>query len=142
MSTYNEHDIVVQYADHKGGGDSGQLVIDEVELTESSDNRVRHGIGNPDPSSIEKGNSTYTFSTTTMLNDAAVQALKNIKRGDAVAQAIYVMHTDDDGNINYKEKASGMVPNDITETVSDGGDTNVSIDADLMGLDLSGTAAQ
>lgn len=138
--TYNEHDIVVRYAEEKGGGDAGQLVIDEVELNEASDNRVRHGIGNADPSSIEKGNNTYTFSTTTMLNNAAVSALKNIKRGDAVAQEVYVMHKDGD-TITYKEKASGMVPNDITESSSDGGDTTVSIDADLMGLDLSGSAA-
>jgi hypothetical protein len=139
--TYNENDIIVKYGGKKGGGDAGQLVIDEVELNEASDNRIRHGIGNQDPSSIESGNNTYTFSTTVMLNDAAVAVLKDIKKGDRSTKAVYVRHNGDSETV-YKEKADGMVPNDITETVSDGGDTSVSIDADLLGLDLSGIDEQ
>jgi len=132
MGHTNEIDLVVKYADEKGGGADGQLIIDDVELSRSRDNRVRHGIGNEDPSEIEKGNKTYTFSTTAFMNSAAARALERIYEGDAEEQAVYVR---DDGV--FKDKAEGMVFNDLTTSASDGGDTTVSIDADLLGLNLS-----
>jgi len=140
--TYNEQDLVVRYAKEKGGGEDGQLVIDDVELSETSDNRIRHGIGQQDPTSIEQGNKTYTFSATTMLNDAQVRALKRIDNGEARASSVYVLHTDSDGTITYKEQAEGMVTNDVTRQASDDGDVSVSIDADLFGLELSGSASE
>lgn len=129
MAHTNELDIVVKYAGEKGGSSDGQLVIDDVELQRSRDNRVRHGIGNEDPQHIERGNRTYNFSTTSFMNSAAARALERIDDGDAVAQEIYVR----DGDV-FKDKASGMVFNDLTTSSSDGGDTTVSIDADLLGL--------
>jgi len=130
MAHTNEIDLVVKYAEQKGGGPDGQLVIDDVELSTSRDNRVRHGIGNEDPQYIEKGNKTYTFSTTAMMNDAAAQALVRIDNGDAEADAIYIR---DDGV--FEGQANGMVTNDVTTSASDDGDTTVSIDADLLGVD-------
>lgn len=128
----NEVDLVVKYADAKGGGDDGQLIIDDVELSRSRDNRTRHGIGNEEPQEIEKGNKTYTFSTTCYMNRAAANAMKRIHDGQALTDAVYVR---DDGI--WKERADGMVTNDVTTSASDGGDTTVSVDADLLGLDLS-----
>jgi hypothetical protein len=128
----NEIDLVVKYANEKGGGTDGQLIIDSVELERSRDNRVRHGIGNEEPQQIEKGNKTYTFSTTTYMNSAAASALKRIYEGGAETQAVYVR---DDGV--FKDKASGMVFNTLTTSASDDGDTTVDIDADLLGLDLT-----
>ena len=130
MAHTNEIDLVVKYAEQKGGGPDGQLVIDDVELSTSRDNRVRHGIGNEDPQYIEKGNKTYTFSTTAMMNDAAAQALVRIDNGDAEADTIYIR---DDGV--FEGQANGMVTNDVTTSASDDGDTTVSIDADLLGVD-------
>lgn len=141
-TTTNELDLVIKYAEEKGGATDGQLVIDDVELNRARDNRTRHGIGNEDPQRIEKGNKTYTFSTTAFMGDASVRALKRLERGDAEQKDVYVMSTDDDENTQWKETASGMVWNDLTESSSDGGDTTVSIDADLLGLDLSGTAVE
>lgn len=128
----NEIDLVVKYATMKGGGDDGQLIIDDVELSRSRDNRVRHGIGNEDPQEIEKGNKTYTFSTTTLMNKTAAEALERIYEGDAETDGLYVR----DSGV-FKDKASGMVFNDLTTSSSDDGDTTVEIDADLLGLDLS-----
>ena len=129
MANTNELDLVVKYANKKGGGTDGQLVLDDVELNESRDNRIRHGIGNEDPQYIEKGNKEYTFSTTAMLNDAAASALKNIENGDAETQEIYIK--DDDV---LTGQAGGMVFNDLTVSSSDGGDTTVAVDADLTGI--------
>ena len=128
MSTSNELDLVVKYAGQKGGG-SGQLVIDDVEISQSRDNRVRHGIGNEDPQNIEKGNRTYTFSTTTMMSSSAASALKDIDEGNAETQEVYIK---EDGV--WEETASGMVFNDLTTSASDDGDVTVSIDADLLGV--------
>ncbi len=128
MSTTNELDLVVKYAGQKGGG-SGQLVIDDVEFGQSRDNRVRHGIGNSDPQNIEKGNRTYTFSTTTMMSPSAVEALKNIDDGTAETQEVYIKE-----NGEWEETASGLVFNDLTTSASDDGDVTVSIDADLLGV--------
>ena len=130
MSTINETDLLVKYADAKGGGSDGQLIIDDVELSQSRDNRVRHGIGNQDPQNIEKGNRTYTFSTTTHMNETAIKAIRRIDSGEAETQAIYMKV---DGV--FSEEATGMVFNDITTSSSDGGDTTVSIDGDLLGIE-------
>jgi len=130
MAYTNEIDLVVRYANEKGGGADGQLVIDDVELSISRDNRDRVGIGNEDPQYIEKGNRSYTFSTTAMMNDAAARALRRIERGDAETQEIYIRDED-----VFTEKAGGMVFNDLTVGASDGGDTTVDIDADLLGID-------
>lgn len=132
MEHTNEVNLVVRYADHQAGGETGQLVIDDVSLTQSRDNRNRHGIGNDDPQWIEKGNNTYTFSTTAFLSDASAAALKRIERGDAVSDAIHITDT---GTGNTLGKASGMVFNELTVESSDGGDSTVSIDADLPGVD-------
>lgn len=127
--TTNELDLVVKYAGQKGGGDDGQLIIDDVELSESRDNRTRHGIGNEDPQTIERGNKTYTFSTTCFMNEAASDAIKAIKNGDALTEAVYIR---DDGV--FTGKSNGFVFNDLTVSSSDGGDTTVAIDADLLGV--------
>jgi hypothetical protein len=129
----NEIDLVVKYANEKGGSTDGQLIIDSVELERSRDNRVRHGIGNEEPQEIEKGNKTYTFSTTTYMNSAAARALERIFDGAAETQAVYVV----DNEAPWKEKASGMVFNSLTTSASDDGDTTVDIDADLLGLEFS-----
>lgn len=136
MAHTNELDLIVKYADKKGGGSDGQLIIDDVELESSRDNRPRHGIGNGDPQVIEKGNSTYTFSTTAFMNSAAAKALKNIDNGDAETQAVYIR--DDEV---FKGKASGMVFNTLNVSSSDGGDTTVQIDADLTGIDWTDESA-
>jgi hypothetical protein len=130
MSTINETDLLVKYADKKGGGSDGQLIIDDVELSQSRDNRIRHGIGNEDPQNIEKGNRTYTFSTTTHMNATAIDAIRNIDNGDAETQTVYMKV---DGV--FSEEATGLVFNDITTSSSDGGDTTVSIDGDLLGIE-------
>lgn len=132
MAHTSELDLVVKYADAKGGGSDGQLIIDDVELSSSRDNRVRHGIGNEDPQEIERGNSTYTFSTTSYMNDAAAGAIQRIDNGDATTDAVYIQ----DDNV-FKGKADGMVTNDVTVSSSDDGDTTVSIDADLLGINWS-----
>lgn len=126
----NETDLLVKYAGQKGGGDDGQLIIDSVELERSRDNRIRHGIGNEEPQEIEKGNRTYTFSTTTYLNASAAAALESIEAGDAETQAVFVK----DAQGNYTDKASGMVFNNLTTSASDDGDVTVDVDADLLGL--------
>jgi len=131
MTTTNEVDLVVKYADHKGGGDDGQLIIDDVELNEGRDNRIRHGIGNDDPQNIERGNKTYTFSTTTMMSEKAAAALRRIENGDAETDTIYVEEAG-----SWKGVSDGMVFNTLNVSSSDGGDTTMSIDADLIGLDL------
>jgi len=125
----NEQDLIVKYASKKAGGDDGQLVLDDVEIGNSRDNRRRVGIGNDTTQYIEEGNPDPTFSTTAMLNEASAQALKEIDNGNAVAQEVYVR---DDGNITGQ--ASGMVTNDVTLSSSDDGDTTVSVDADLVDL--------
>jgi len=132
MAHTNEIDLVVKYAGQKGGGDDGQLIIDDVELEQSRDNRNRHGIGNGEPQAIERGNKTYTFSTTSFMNSAAAAALTDIDNGDAVAEAVYIR--DDDV---FSGKASGMVTNTVNVSASDGGDTTVEVDADLLGVDWS-----
>ncbi len=129
--TTNEVDLIVKYADRKGGGTDGQLVIDSVELERSRDNRIRHGIGNDDPQDIEKGNKTYTFSTSTYMSDAAAQAMENMFDGSAEQQAVYVRKQD-----GWRDKADGMVFNNVTTSASDDGDTMVDVDADLMGLNF------
>lgn len=134
--TTSEIDLIVKYADHKGGGSTGQLVIDDVELNTSRDNRTRHGIGNEDPQAIEKGNKEYTFSTTTHLNSAAKDALVRIDNGDAETDEIYLRDGD-----QFEGRADGMVFNDLTVSASDGGDTTVAIDADLLGVDYDASAA-
>jgi len=130
MAYTSELDLVVKYANKKGGSTDGQLVIDDVELSQSRDNRNRHGIGNEDPQYIEKGNKTYTFSTTAHLNDGAVDVIDNIDSGDAETQAVYLK---DEGE--FEGRASGMVVTDMTLSSSDGGDTTVAIDADLLGIE-------
>jgi len=130
MAQISELDLVVKYASKKGGSTDGQLVVDDVELSQSRDNRVRHGIGNEDPQYIEKGNKTYTFSTTTHLNDGAVDAIMNIESGDAETQAVYMKKDN-----QFEGRASGMVVNDMTASSSDDGDTTLSIDADLLGVE-------
>jgi len=130
MAYTSELDLVVKYAGQKGGSTDGQLVLDDVELSQSRDNRNRHGIGNEDPQYIEKGNKTYTFSTTAHLNSGAVTALQNIDNGDAETQAVYMK---DDGQ--FEGRASGMVTNDVTVSSSDGGDTTLAVDADLLGVE-------
>ena len=129
----NEHDLIVQYAGQTGGGDSGQLIIDDVELEHSRDNRVRHGIGNEQPQQIERGNLTYTFSTTAYMNEAAASALREISAGNAETQAVFVR----DSNGVFEDTADGMVVNTLNISASDDGDTAVEIDADLLGLELS-----
>lgn len=131
MAHTNEVDLIVKYADEKGGGSDGQLIIDSVELERSRDNRVRHGIGNEDPQEIERGNKTYTFSTSAYMNSASARALENIYDGTAEQQAVYVRK---DGG--WKDKAEGMVFNTLTTSASDDGDTMVDIDADLLGLNF------
>lgn len=132
VSHTSEVDLIVHYAGKQGGGDSGQLIIDSVELGRSRDNRVRHGIGNDEPQAIEKGNKTYTFSTTTYMNSAAAEALENIFDGEYVVEDVYVR---EEGG--FKDKANTMVLNDITTSADDDGDTTVDMDADLMGLEFS-----
>jgi len=129
MPETSELDLVVKYGGKKGGGSDGQLVIDDVELSQSRDNRVRHGIGNSEPQYIEKGNPTYTFSTTSYMNGAAIGVIRNIETDNVATKAVYMK----DGDV-FKGSASGMVVNDITVSSSDGGDTTVSIEADLTGV--------
>jgi hypothetical protein len=129
----NETDLLVKYAGKKGGGDSGQLIIDDVELEQSRDNRIRHGIGNDEPQQIEKGNKTYTFSTTTFMSAAAAEALQAIENGDAETQAVFVK----DSQGNFSQQADGMVFNTLNTSASDDGDTTVEVDADLLGLDYN-----
>jgi len=129
MANTSELDLVVKYAGKKGGSSDGQLVIEDVELSESRDNRIRHGIGNEHPQYIEKGNKEYTFSTTNHMNSGAVDALKNIDSGDATTQEVYIK---DDGQ--WSGTATGLVMNDLTVSASDDGDTTVSVDADLTGI--------
>lgn len=129
MAHTNEIDLIIKYADEKGGGADGQLIIDDIELERSRENRHRHGIGNEQTQVIEKGNKTATLSTTAYMNSAAARALERIEAGEAEAQAVYVR---DPGN--WKDKADGMVFNTLTTSASDDGDTTVSIDADLLGL--------
>jgi len=121
---------VVKYAGKKGGSTDGQLVLDDVELSMSRDNRNRHGIGNEDPQYIEKGNKTYTFSTTAHLNSGAAEALQNINDGTAETQAVYMKNSGE-----FEGRASGMVTNDVTVSSSDGGDTTLAVDADLLGVE-------
>lgn len=130
MAETSELDLVVKYANQKGGGSDGQLVIDDVELSVSRDNRIRHGIGNSDPQYIEKGNKTYTFSTTTMMTSAAANALANIDSGDAETQTVYLKDND-----VITGQSEGMVFNDLTFSSSDDGDTTVSVDADLLNVE-------
>jgi len=130
--TTNEINLVVQYANKKGGGADGQLIIDDVELEHSRDNRVRHGIGNQEPQHIERGNKTYTFSTTTYMNSAAADALQSIENGTGETESVYV---EEDGT--FKDTADSMVFNTLNISASDDGDTTVDIDADLIGLSLS-----
>jgi len=135
MAYTNELDLVVKYAGKKGGSADGQLVIEDVELNEARDNRNRHGIGNEDPQYIEKGNKTYTFDTTAHMNSGAVDALKNIDNGDAETQAVYMKHEG-----QWEGSAAGLVTNDITASSSDGGDTTLSISADLLGVEWTDDA--
>jgi len=130
MPETSELDLVVKYGGKKGGGTDGQLVIDDVELSMSRDNRTRHGIGNDEPEYIEKGNKTYSFSTTSYMNGAAIGVVRNIETGDVTSKAVYMK----DGDV-FKGSASGMIVNDLTVSSSDGGDTTVAIDADLTGVD-------
>lgn len=130
MAHTNEIDLVVQYADEKAGGPDGQLVLDDVELAQSRDNRVNHGIGNEDPSHIQKGNKTYTFDATMHMNDAAARALERIDDGDARTEAVYIK----DAGV-FEGRADEMVFNELTVSSSDGGDTTVSMSADLFGVD-------
>ena len=113
-STDNEVDLVVKFAGKKGGGPDGQLIIDDVELSSSRDNRTRHGLGNEEVQHIERGNKTHTFSTTCMMNDAAAEAMRDIRNGDATTQAVYALHQDDSGSATWKDKADGMVWNEET----------------------------
>jgi hypothetical protein len=129
--TTSEVDLVVKYANEKGGGPDGSLVIDDVELERSRDNRVRHGIGHEEPQSIERGNNTYTFSTTCFMNDAAARAMKRIHDGKATADTVYIR---EEGT--FTETADGMMTNTVNTSASDDGDTTVQIDADLMGLTM------
>lgn len=126
----NEIDLVVRFADEKGGGEDGQLIIDDVDLESSGDNRIRHGIGNQEPQAIEQGNNEYTFNTTCFMNRSAARALKRIDDGEATAKAVYVR---DDGN--WVGRSESMVPNGVTLSSSDGGDTTVEVSADLFGID-------
>lgn len=136
MSTINETDLVVKYADEKGGGSDGQLIIDDVEISQSRDNRIRHGIGNENPQNIEKGNRTYTFSTTTHMNETAIKAIRRIDDGRAETQTVYMKDVvEQGGSGTFSEEATGLVFNDITTSSSDGGDTTVSIDGDLLGVE-------
>jgi hypothetical protein len=128
----NEVDLVVKYASHKGGGEDGQLIIDDVELERSRDNRTRHGIGNSDPQVIEAGNNEYTFSASKYMNKAAADALERMYAGDARTDAVYVK----DSGV-FTQEASGMTINTLNVSASDGGDTMVQVDADLLGLDMS-----
>lgn len=130
MSYTNEHDLVVRYAEEKGGSADGQLVIEDVELGSSRDNRINHGIGNEDPSQIQKGNRSHTFSTTAHMNKASARTLQRIDDGEVYTQAVYIR--DDDV---FTGRAEGMVPKDLSVSSSDGGDTTVSVDADLLGID-------
>ena len=125
----NEVDVIVKYANVKGGGADGQVIIDSVELERSRDNRIRHGIGNDNPQEIERGNNEYTFSTTTYMGLDAAQAVERIYDGAAVSQAVYVR---DPGN--WKQQADGMVFNTVNVSVNDDGDATVDIDADLLGI--------
>lgn len=132
MTTTNEVDLVVQYGGKKGGGTSGQLVIDDVELEESRDNRTRHGIGNEDVQHIERGNKEYTFSTTSIMSDSAAKALTTIADGEAETKAVYIKKSS-----VFEGRATGMVFNTLNVSASDGGDTAVDIDADLPGIEWS-----
>lgn len=132
MTHTNEHDLIIKFAGRKAGGDDGQLIIDDVELERSRDNRTRHGIGNEEPQVIEKGNRTYTFSTTAFMSSAMADALQRIDDGTAETQAVYVK---DQGN--WVESSGGIVFNRLRTSSSDDGDTKVEIDADLLGLNLS-----
>lgn len=132
MAYTSENDLVVKYAGQKGGSTDGQLVIEDVELQETRDNRRRHGIGNETTQYIEKGNKEANFSTTAHLNDGAVQALRNIDSGDAETQAVYIKNAG-----QFQGRASGLVFNDITVSSSDDGDTTLSLDADLLGIEWS-----
>jgi len=132
MTTTNEVDLVIKYANEKGGSADGQMIIDSVELQRSRDNRTYHGIGNEDPQDIQGGNKTYTFSATAYMNKAQARACKRMFDGDAEAQAVYVR--DDDV---FDEKAEGLDWNEVTTSSSDGGDTTVDVSADLLGLNLT-----
>jgi len=132
MTTTNEIDLVIKYSEEKGGSADGQLIIDSVELQRSRDNRTYHGIGNEDPQDIQRGNTTYTFSTTAHMNKAQARACKQMYNGVAETQAVYVREDD-----VFDEKADGMVWNEVTTSSSDGGDTTVDVSADLLGLDLT-----
>jgi len=130
MPNTSELDLIVKYASKKAGGSDGQLVLDDVELNQSQDNRPRHGIGNQDPQYIEKGNREYSFSTTAMLNGAAATALKEIANGNKTSNTVYIK----DDSVLTGKASDGLIPNDVTFSSSDGGDTTVSIDADLLGV--------
>jgi len=129
MSTVNETNLIVKYATKKAGAADGQLIIDDVEMSQSRDNRIRHGIGNENPQNIEKGNRTYTFSTTAHMNDAAISAINKIDNGTAETKTVYIKE-----NGTFSQEATEIVFNDITTSSSDGGDTTVSVDGDLLGI--------
>lgn len=112
--------VVVTVGSSTAGGTSGQLILDEFEISVTTNDERRHGVGNEDAQGYVTGNNEYDLSFTHIGEDDDLAA--DIEDGNFDVAL--------EGN-DYKYEANAIRPNDYTVSVSDGGDYE---------LDFSGMA--
>lgn len=121
----DDKDLIVKISDYKGGGTSGQLIIDDVSVSAERDNTSYSGIGNDGVEGVGFGNKTYSFSGTTILNSDAAELAESIDSKDYLEGYLKTPNTEyscgqlfwDDWEVSASD--DGDVTFEVNFTVSD-----------------------
>lgn len=128
----DDGDLIVKLGGEMAGGETGQLVINDVSLTIERDNDPKHGIGNKDPVGMGYGNKTYSLSSESVVETAIADIVTDMYLNDQSPKEAVLRS---DGAL---EASIGKIDwNSIEKSASDDGEVTLSIDADGRDVILS-----
>jgi hypothetical protein len=146
-----EADLLIQIND-KQGGSEGQLLLSDVTVSGSRDNTLIYGIGNKQPQEVDPGNEEFSMSVeqymtkeaaellreivnntpTPESSDGADDVIPNISTGGQSIDAAYLLFGD-----GLEMTIGDFRWNDFEINASEDGEVTVSLDADLLNVELN-----
>lgn len=125
IDVIEEGQLKVRVGSETAGGNSGQVVMNDVTLSASRDNTDYSGIGNDTVTAKKFGTPNYEFDTEQILNKAAAQMLHDVVTGVEKETEFLV-----NGEV-IEFRAGECDWSDWEFNASDDGDVTVSISGEL-----------
>lgn len=80
----DDKDLVVKIADEHAGNTRGQLILEDVEFSETRDNEEYAGIGNDTTQGVGYGNREFELDASAIYNGSAANLARSISSSDYV----------------------------------------------------------